>query len=116
MSFRTRLDLFDWEAYYNYPGKVEFGVTNATTGDVEYMSAHDMDKKCQILRATCAIPLVFPEIKINETPYYDGGLTDPIPVLRAIEQGFDKHVIILTRPQGYQKSNDKKKDGHEIIS
>lgn len=104
----NQLDLFDWDTYYNYPGKVEFGVTNAMTGKVEYMDAHVMDKQCQMLRATCAIPFMFPEIKINDIPYYDGGLSDPIPIKRAIEQGFDKHLMILTRPLGYQKPIDKK--------
>lgn len=103
----NELDLFDWDAYYNYPGKVEFGVTNAYTGKAEYMNALEMDKQCQMLRATCALPLLFPEIKIGDVPYYDGGLADSIPLNRAIEHGFDKHLIILTRPKDYVKTTSK---------
>lgn len=100
----NKLDLFDWDTYYNYPGEVEFGVTNAYTGKVEYKSAHQMTKSCDILQATCAIPLLFPEIKIGNAPYYDGGLSDSIPVRRAIEKGFDKHLLVLTREPGYVKA------------
>ena len=32
-----------------------------------------------------------------------GGIVDSIPVLRAIEQGFDKNVVVLTRNRGYRK-------------
>ena len=103
----NQLDLFDWDAYYNYPGEVEFGLTNAYTGKVEYKSAHTMTKTCDILQATCAIPILFPEIKIDNVPYYDGGLSDSIPIKRAIEKGYNKHLLILTREPGYIKSASK---------
>lgn len=106
----NEMDLFDWDAYYNYPGEVEFGVTNAYTGKVEYKQAHTMTKTCDILQATCALPILFPEIKIGNAPYYDGGLTDSIPVKRAIEKGFDKHLLVLTREPGYLKSSSKSSD------
>lgn len=102
----NELDLFDWERFYSYEGIVKFGVTNAYTGQVEYMDALEMDKQFTMLRATCAIPVMFPEIKMNEIPYYDGGLSEPVPIHQAIRDGYDKHVIVLTRPQGYRKKMD----------
>ncbi|WP_347792255.1 patatin family protein [Solibacillus sp. CAU 1738] len=103
----NELDLFDWDTYQQFDGKLEIGVTNAYTGQVEYMDALQMDKECMMLRATCAIPVLFPEIKLNNVPYYDGGLADPIPVFQAEEKGYDKHVIVLTRPKGYRKTLDR---------
>ncbi|KGR88729.1 phospholipase [Ureibacillus massiliensis 4400831 = CIP 108448 = CCUG 49529] len=103
----NQLDKFDWGAFQSYKGSIQFGVTNAKTGQVEYKNALEMDKSCTLLRATCAIPVLFPEIKINETPYFDGGLADPIPIHKAIQDGYEKHVIILTRPQGYRKQSDR---------
>lgn len=103
----NQLDIFDWETYQKYDGTLKFGVTNATTGQVEYMDALEMDRECMMLRATCAIPVLFPEIKLNDTPYYDGGLAEPIPIQHGIEQGFDKHVLVLTRPKGYRKELDR---------
>lgn len=102
----NQLDFFDWETFQNYQGQVLFGVTNAYTGKVEYMDGKTMDKGATILRATCAIPVLFPEIKINNIPYYDGGLADSVPIQKAIADGYDKHVIILTRPPGYRKKLD----------
>ena len=103
----NQLDIFDWETFQKYDGTLKFGVTNATTGQVEYMNALEMDRECMMLRATCAIPVLFPEIKLNDTPYYDGGLAEPIPISHGIEQGFDKHVLVLTRPKGYRKELDR---------
>ncbi|WP_107949090.1 patatin-like phospholipase family protein [Lysinibacillus parviboronicapiens] len=103
----NQLDIFDWDTYQQYKGKLLFGVTNATTGQVEYMDAREMDRQCMMLRATCAIPILFPEIKLNDTAYYDGGLAEPIPIQHGIERGFDKHVLVLTRPKGYRKKQDR---------
>ena len=48
-----------------------------------------------MLKATCAIPFAFPVIPLNGEEYYDGGICDPIPVKKAIEDGHEKLLIIL---------------------
>lgn len=98
---------FDWKTFESYQGKLLVGATNAKTGKVEYFDGMKLDKKCTMLRATCAIPFVFPEIMIEGTPYYDGGLCDPIPIRKAIEDGNQKHLIVLTRPKEYRKKLGK---------
>lgn len=104
----NKLVPFDMDTYKKYPGKVLVGVTNAKTGKAEYLDGKELDDKATLLRATCAIPIFFPVIKINNNEYYDGGLCDPIPVRKAIEDGNKKHLIILTQPTGYRKELSKK--------
>lgn len=104
----NKLVPFDMDTYKKYPGKVLVGVTNAKTGKTEYLDGKELDDKATLLRATCAIPIFFPVIKINNNEYYDGGLCDPIPVRKAIEDGNKKHLIILTQPTGYRKELSKK--------
>ena len=99
---------FDMDTYRKYPGKVLVGVTNAHTGKTEYLNGKDLDDKATMLRATCAIPLLFPVIKINGKEYYDGGLCDPIPIKKAIADGNTKHLIVLTQPKVYKKELSKK--------
>ena len=77
---------------------------NAKTGKAEYIDGHTIDRHCTVLKATCAIPIVFPAIKIGENEYFDGGIADSIPVKKAIEDGNKKLLIILTRPKGYKKT------------
>ena len=98
---------FDWDSYMSYPGKVIVVATNALTGEPVYFDGKKMDRKCTMLRATCALPMAFPAIMIDGIPYYDGGLSDPIPIHKAILDGCDKHVIVLTRPEGYVKELNK---------
>ena len=103
----NQIDPFDWASFAKFDGDIEVGVTNAHTGQIEFFNAMEMDRECTMLRATCALPLIFPEIRLNDIPYFDGGLADPIPVKRAEEKGYNKHVFVLTRPKGYRKKIDK---------
>ena len=104
----NKLIPFDMDTYKKYPGKVLVGVTNAKTGKTEYLDGKNLDDKATMLRATCALPIFFPVIKLNGNEYYDGGICDPIPIKKAIEDGNDKHLIILTQPKGYKKELSKK--------
>ena len=100
----NELNPFDYDTFYKSHTKVLVGVTNANTGKAEYIDGHKIDRHCTVLKATCAIPIVFPAIKIGENEYFDGGIADSIPVKKAIEDGNKKLLIILTRPKGYKKT------------
>lgn len=99
----TEVYPFDWETYLSNPAEVRIGVTNAQTGKSEYLDGKLLDKECTMLKATCAIPFVFPVIHLNGNEYYDGGLTDPIPIRKAMSDGHKKALIVLTRPKEYKK-------------
>ena len=103
----NKIDPFDWASFAKYEGEIEVGVTNATNGQIEFFNALEMDSECTMLRATCALPILFPEIRLKNIPYFDGGLADPIPIKRSEEKGYTKHVIVLTRPKGYRKKVDR---------
>ncbi len=94
---------FDKQTFMDYEGSCIAGVTNAETGEAEYMDTKKMDKKYSILRATCAMPMFFPAIEIEGQKYYDGGIADPVPVKKAVQDGCDKLVIVLTQPKGFVK-------------
>lgn len=98
---------FDWDTYLANPAEVKVGVTNARTGKAEYLDGKKMDRKCNMLKATCALPLIFPSIEIDGEQYYDGGISDSISVRKAEADGHDKMLIVLTRPEGYRKKLEK---------
>ena len=57
--------------------------------------------------ATCALPGACPPAKINGRKYYDGGLSNPIPIDKCLEDGCDKMLIVLTQPDGFVKTPRK---------
>lgn len=98
---------FDYKTFSNYDGKMLVGALNIETGESEYFDKDELDNKNSILRATCAIPMLFPFAKIKNSYYADGGLLDAIPIKKSIEDGNDKNIIVLTRNEGYRKKQSK---------
>ena len=98
---------YDYNAFEQYPGAAEAVVTNIKTGQAEYLPVPRRDPDNIILRATCAIPVMFPAITINGEKYLDGGCSDPIPWKRAFDMGCDRVIIILTRERDYYKKNTR---------
>ena len=66
-----------------------------------------MDRVCKALEASCSLPVIFPPVEIDGIKYYDGGLSNPIPIDKLVRDGHRKALIVLTRPEGYVKSCTK---------
>lgn len=98
---------FDYEAFAKFKGNIMAAVTNVNTGKVEYLEVPRNDRKGTVLRASCALPILFPIIAINNEKYMDGGITIPIPVDESIRSGCNKNIVILTRERGYHKEMEK---------
>ncbi len=94
---------FDKDTFDSYEGEFYAVATNVETGKAEYMRYTTDDVPSKILQATCALPMLFPYIYINGTPYLDGGLSDSIPYEKAFADGCDRVVVVLTREAGYRK-------------
>ena len=94
---------FDYDAFAAYPGRAEAVVTNLDTGAAEYLPVPRRDTPNLLLQATCAIPLMFPVIEIGGKPYLDGGCADAVPWRRALDEGCDRVVVVLTRERDYRK-------------
>lgn len=98
----NKLLLFDYELFNNRKSECKAVLTRLDNGCAEYMEMPD-DNRFNVLRATCALPLLFQPIEINGVEYMDGGVSDSIPFKKAFEDGCDKVVVVLTHPKGYIK-------------
>lgn len=98
---------FDYDTFAAYPGEVEAVVTNLNTGKADYLPVPRRDKESLLLQATCAMPLLFPIYHINGQPYLDGGAADSIPWQRALDQGCERIIVVLTRPREYRRKPDQ---------
>ncbi len=94
---------FDFDAFANFKGKCISVMTDLETGEACYPDTPRDDINFTYLRASCALPLLFPPIEINGRKYMDGGIADSLPFERAIADGCDKLIIISTRERGYRK-------------
>ena len=104
---------FDWNTYFKYSHTFEMVTTNCQTGKSEYLSENKDKERCMsIVRASSSLPYVSKIVEVDGVPMLDGGIVDSIPVMRAIELGYEKNVVILTRNKGYRsKEKDRKFPG-----
>jgi len=54
-------------------------------------------------RASCSLPVLSPPVLVEGRPCVDGGVSDSIPILRSVEDGNPRNVVVLTRNAGYRK-------------
>jgi predicted patatin/cPLA2 family phospholipase len=77
--------------------------TDCGTGEPKYFDAHT-DPILNALKASAAMPIAYRHpVVVEGRTYIDGGVTDPIPVRKAIEAGCEDITVLLTRPEGYRK-------------
>lgn len=98
------LDPFDIETFNN--SEIEFYavVTNMESGKAEYIEIKDGGKDLEYLRASGSMPFVSNIVEINGNKYLDGAVADPIPFKKAIDMGYEKIIVVQTRPADYTKT------------
>lgn len=98
----------DYEKIMENPTGMMVVATNADTGEATYFGREDIKQDDYgILKASCSIPFVCRPYEINGIPYYDGALSDPVPIETAFAFGCDKVVVILTRPEDFVRDPGK---------
>lgn len=99
------LSPLDRAAFSASPQIFEAVATDCLTGHPEYfrkgtVSPEDFDLAC---RASSSMPALSEIVYIGGVPYLDGGCACPVAYRRAMELGYEKRVVVLTRPAGYRR-------------
>lgn len=103
--FPEKIVPYDYGTCFKNPIRFEMVTTNCLTGRACYLEEHtDKNRLLTIAKASSSLPYVCPITFVDGQPMLDGGLVDSIPVLRAVEQGYSRNVVVLTRNKGYRKS------------
>lgn len=98
-----KLDVFDEKEFQKSKTDFYATVTNIRTGKPEYIKVTNTEKQMEVFRATGAMPFVSQFVEINNELYLDGALGDSIPITQAKKMGYDKLIVVLTRPLNYKK-------------
>lgn len=81
--------------------------TNCDTGEPEYF---EKDCGCieQAIRASASMQVVSAMVDVNGGKYLDGGCSVKIPYKKALEEGFEKIIVVRTRDESYRRDLTKK--------
>ena len=100
---------FDYEAAFSSPMRFEMVTTNCLTGRAEYLTeTSSRERILAICKASSSLPFVSPICPVDDIPMLDGGIVDPIPTERALQQGCQRLVVVLTHEHGYRDGKDIK--------
>ena len=96
---------FDEETFTNGGMRMIAVATNAETGKPAYFEKGKTDFDFnEAVRASASLPLASTPVMIDGQPYLDGGCSCPIALNWALEQGFEKIVVVTTRQKGFRKT------------
>ncbi len=98
----------DYEAFAADPAQFTVVACDARDGSTKYFTKDDMHyDDYDILKASSAVPVACQPYVIDGVPYFDGGIADPVPVQKAIDDGCDRIVLVLTRPKDVIREQHK---------
>ncbi|WP_341864780.1 patatin family protein [Halobacillus dabanensis] len=95
---------FDYDSFHNQTTRFVVGTTDMHTGEpVFYDHFPDRDSLLKVIRASSSLPMMAPSIQYDGKELMDGGIAEPIPLQASVKDGNRKHVVVLTRNDGYIK-------------
>ena len=94
---------FDEETFYNSSQRFVAFSTNCKTGKLVSFEKGKTEDMMMACRSSCSMPLLSPIVYVEGMKCLDGGIANPIPVEWAINEGYEKIVVVLTRHQEYRK-------------
>ena len=88
----------DYEAFAANSTGFTVIACNALDGSAKYFDKSDVHyDDFNIMKASSAVPVACEPYVVDGVPYFDGGIADPVPVQKALEDGYDRVILILSR-------------------
>lgn len=102
------LDKVDSAAFDSNPMEFYVVATDVNTGKAVYRRLDKIDDTAMDwFRASASMPMVSKIVEVEGLQLLDGGIADSVPVKYFESIGYDRNVVILTQPKGYQKTENK---------
>lgn len=99
----TELVPFDYDSFYQSPQRYEAVATRCATGQPVFFEKGVCSDMISAVQASSSMPVLSKMITVEGRKYLDGGISLPIAYQRAMDLGYEKIVVILTRERGYRK-------------
>lgn len=103
-TFPEKIYPYDYEALARNSARFEIVTTSCLTGKPCYYDERQSPRRIiDIVKASSSMPFVSPIVEVDGQPMLDGGIADSIPLMRAMQQGYENCMVVLTRNRGYRK-------------
>ncbi|MBP1544269.1 MAG: patatin family protein [Oscillospiraceae bacterium] len=100
-------DPFDFDTYMNNPMEFYVVCTDIEKGEAVYHRYEGWDDHgFDWIRASASMPLVSRAVEIDGMKLLDGGISDSVPLRYFESIGYDRNIVVLTRPSDYVKKKN----------
>lgn len=101
-------EIYDDDAFNRNPMEFIVVCTDVETGEAVYKPLTEANYDTyEWIRASASMPLVSKVVNIHGHKLLDGGVADSIPLAYTESIGYDRNVVVLTQPLGYQKEHNR---------
>lgn len=101
-------DPLDYDALARNPSQMIVVASDAVSGKSRYFTKEDLKRNDYgIMKGSSSIPVVCKPFPVGDRLYYDGAISDAIPLGQAFGRGCEKVVLVLTRPKGMSISGKR---------
>ena len=101
-------EIYDDDAFNRNPMEFIVVCTDVETGEAVYKPLTEANYDTyEWIRASASMPLVSKVVSIHGRKLLDGGVADSIPMAYTESIGYDRNVVVLTQPLGYQKEHNR---------
>ena len=97
------IDPFDYETFAQRRSRFVVVASSLAFGTPAYLEVRSLPEEVDKVRASASLPVVSRIVELEEGRFLDGGTTDSVPVERALEEGADTAVVVLTQDRGFEK-------------
>ncbi len=104
-------DPLDLETFYREERRLVAVATNCLTGQTEYFEKGRCQDMLKAIQASASMPYVSRPVTVDGIPCLDGGCSLNIPFRWALEQGYEKIVVVRTRPASFRKGESSRAAG-----
>lgn len=102
------VDIFDVATFEADPMEFIAVCTDCLTGKpVYYRMDRVTEESLEWLRASASMPLITRPIEVEGRVLLDGGISDSVPLKYFQSRGYERNVVVLTRPRNYRKEPSK---------
>lgn len=100
------LDPFDCAAFNAEGTPFTVVASDLTFGTAAYLAVDDLPSQMDAIVASSSLPTLSEVVPYDGRRLLDGGTCDSIPVERALADGADELVVVLTQDRAYEKPLD----------
>ncbi|MDO4616911.1 MAG: patatin family protein [Lachnospiraceae bacterium] len=99
----NEIEPFNAERFYSDLQRFVAVAANCETGEAEYFEKGKCEDIMSAIKASASMPFISPMVPIGDGLYLDGGCACKIAYQWALDEGYEKIVIVRTRDRAFRK-------------